>query len=153
MWARLALRAGVRQNVESMEHAIQRLEQEDPRRFSREQFFDEEYERIPRWNIVSRLLFPNFFEVSIKGAKHELDIDLTARILELRSLVADCQRQAVVLPRPAPSPVAEISWHYELTDEGLLIRASDSLPIEGRFRLPLEFRVEVPPECRRKISI
>jgi hypothetical protein len=81
------LRHGAAQHVESMEHGVARLEREDPRYFRNDQFFAEEEARVPRWNIVARLLLPNFFDASIKAARHELDVDLTRRALEVRAVV------------------------------------------------------------------
>ena len=149
--ARILAQAGTRQYLETMEHAVQRLEQEDPRQFDTAQFFDEEYKRISRWNLFARWMFPNFFDASIKAAKHELDIDLTEQVLALRTLIAACETEPIEIPFETPSAIEEIRWHYSMEAERIVIQASDSLPGKSKSSLPLEFQIPIPPECSTSV--
>ncbi|MCP3964493.1 MAG: hypothetical protein GY719_42235 [bacterium] len=77
-------RYGAVDYAEAMQHGIERLRTQDPRNFDNALFFEEEYARIPRWNIVSRLLFPDLFGAWLKAVRAELHAELTLGILRQR---------------------------------------------------------------------
>ena len=144
---RTAAHAGARQHVESVEHTIGRFEREDPREFNFDQFSEEEMARIPRWNLISRLFYPNFIDAPITAARHELDMNLTARVLELRTLIAACESKPVVIRSEVPTPVRGINWLYQKGDKEIAIQASDDLSTASDHPLPLEFHLPIPSGC------
>ncbi len=138
-------RHGVAEYVDFIEHALARLQTEDLRSFDNDRFFEEEESRIPRWNLVARLVVPNFLDSWVKAARVELDLELTRRVVEVRELVR--ARDAATLESlrgEHPSVVDGIRWHYRIEPDEVAIEASDDLPLELKHPLPLEIRLRRP---------
>lgn len=135
-------RHGIAEYVDQMDRALARLETEDLRSFGNDRFFEEELARIPRWNIVARLLAPNYFDVWAKAARTELGVDLTRRTIEARDLLrrGDLERLEELLGAH-PSPVESIRWIYRIDPGELVIEASAEIPVSSTHPLPLEVRL------------
>jgi hypothetical protein len=143
----LLVRLGVAQYVDSMEHAIGRLERLDMRAHDPERFRAEEGQRIPRWNVLGRELLPNFFETYVRAAGHDLDVELTLQLLAARERLAAHGRDGLAdLPARRPSAVRGFTWVYELGAAALTIRADHPRPLARPEALPLVVRVPLEAE-------
>lgn len=134
VWMRLLIWDHARR----FEAMVQELARRDVRSFDPAAFHREQEKRVPRWNLVSRILLPNFWDAWGKAARVELSADLTARILEERG------RLATGAPQQAarrPSRVPGLSWIYEQTPEGTRIRLDGDLTYRELKPVPLRFLV------------
>lgn len=121
------------------ETMIQDLPGTDLRSFDPDAFDREQQKRLPRWQVVARLLLPNFWDAWGKAGRGELSTDLTARILEERDRLASGGPPRAANRRP--SRVSGLSWIYEETPEGTRIHLDGDLAYREAKPVPLRFLV------------
>ncbi len=127
--------------AEAMQHGIEQIRGQDPRTFDPERFFQEGYERIPRWNIVSRILYPDYFDSWLKAVRAELDAELTLMILRQRGAVAPAAHSRI-----ESAAVPGAFWSIETEGETTRLRFQDRLPeMKGHFQ-SLEYSLS-PTDC------
>ncbi len=91
-----------------------------------------------------RRLMPNFLDSIVRAAGHELDAELTLRLLEARELrAARGGAGLATLPSRRESRARGISWIYEPQPEALVIRASAGVPARRRNALSMEVRLSL----------
>ncbi len=127
--------------AEAMQYGIEQLRVQDPRTFDAERFFQEGYERIPRWNFVARILYPDYFDSWLKAVRAELAAELTLMILRQRrgvGLPADSRIESLAVPGAF--------WSIETVGEETHLKFQDRLPeLEGHFQ-SLEYSLS-PADC------
>lgn len=121
------------------EAMIQDLPRADLRSFDPDAFDREQQKRIPRWQVVARLLLPNFWDAWGKAGRGELSTDLTARVLEEREWLASGGPPRAANRRP--SRVSGLYWIYEETPEGTRIHLDGDLAYRESKPIPLRFLV------------
>jgi hypothetical protein len=115
------------------------LQRRDVRSFDPDAFFQECLAAYPRWQIVGRLLIPNFLDAWPRSAHAELEAELTALVLEERARLA-----ASGPPRPfdrRPSRVKGLSWIYEDLPGATTLHLDGELRYPGPNPGPLRFTV------------
>lgn len=115
------------------------LPRRDVRSFDPDAFFRECETAYPRWQIVGRLLIPNFLDAWPLSAHAELEAELTALVLEERERLA-----AGGPPRPSnrrPSRIKGLSWIYEDSPGATTIHLDGELHYPGPNAAPLRFTV------------
>ncbi len=110
----------------------------DPKAFDREQ-----QAKIPRWQVLSRTLLPNFWDLWPRSAHVELEAELTALVLEERERLAAGGPPRSIDRRP--SRVKGLSWIYEDIPEGTTIRLDGELRSREERPVPLRFTVRKAP--------
>jgi len=143
--ARLQARRGVAAVVASVNRSAHRLERDEVQPSDAVLVVADERERMPRWNLVARALWPTPMvgEVWHKATRGELNLELTRRALEVRELLRAGDAAGVeALGGEHPSVVAGVSWVYSVDPAAIVIRAAgdtEPLPTEGA--PPLEIRL------------
>lgn len=122
---------------------LDELYEQEIRSLDSEAFFRQQFERIPKWQVVSRVLMPNFFDAWTRAARAELSADLVARVLEARTAHAQGRDPRLFAEQrnDGASRVEGIHWRYEAVPDGLQIEADGDLVSPGRDPLPLSFVV------------
>ena len=78
------IRWGLRDHAQRLQPMIEELVRRDIRSLDPDDFDREMKDRIPRWQLIARLMLPNFWDAWPRAARTELSADLTARIFEER---------------------------------------------------------------------
>ena len=141
-WTLPFVRWGLHDYARRFQPMIEEMEKRDLSTFDASAFGREMDERMPRWQIVARLMLPNFWDSWPKAARGELAADLTARILAERERLA-----AGDPPRPnrrEPSRIRGLSWLYEDVPDGTRIRLDGDLLYKDKKGLPLRFTLRRP---------
>lgn len=138
------VRAGLRDYARRFQKSLMKLRQQDLATLDPEAFFQAEMDDIPRWQVVTRMLYPNFMDAWTRAARVELSAELTSLVLKERR-----RRRSGAAPSPSgrrPSSVSGLDWIYETTPEGLTLRLDGDLVSPGLKPLPVTFTL--PPEGR-----
>ncbi|MFY9823459.1 MAG: hypothetical protein WAM82_18910 [Thermoanaerobaculia bacterium] len=125
---------------------VETLPQRDVRTFDPDAFEREQRSTIPRWQIIARILLPNFGEFWPRSARIELEAELTALVLEERERLA-----ASGPPRPTnrrPSRVQGLSWIYEDLPDGTTLHLDGDLKYQETKPVPLRFTVRRSDRAR-----
>lgn len=115
------------------------MSRRDVRGFDPDAFVQECEASFPRWQIVGRMLLPNFMDAWPRSAQAELEAELTARVLEERERLA-----AGGPPRPfdrRPSRIKGLSWIYEGSPGATTLHLDGGLRYPGPNAGPLRFTV------------
>jgi hypothetical protein len=138
-WTDPIVRWGARDYARRFVPMIEELAQRDVRTFDPVAFDREMVGRLPRWQIVARLMLQNFWTTWPSAARVELAGELTARIL------AERDRQAAGGPPRngdrEPSRVEGLHWVYEATPAGTTIRLDGEMRYRPKTALPLRFTI------------
>ncbi|MEM7479918.1 MAG: hypothetical protein AAF481_01980 [Acidobacteriota bacterium] len=139
-WAKPMNRIGLRDFARRFSRTVEDLPGQAPLTFHSQDFFESHYQAIPRWQVITRLFYPNFFDSWTKAIRAELDADLTARILRVR---ANPPRALDVRsPRwTEPSRVEGLNWIYERDTDSLTIHLDGQLAESLDETLSLRFEI------------
>lgn len=118
---------------------LEDLPRRDVRGFDPDAFDRECQASIPRWQYVARLLHPGFWDVWPRGARVDLEAELTALILEERERLAAGGPPRTVDRRP--SRVKGLSWIYEDIPGGTSLHLDGDLRYQEAKPVPLRFTV------------
>ena len=116
---------------------IEEMRRQDVRSFDPEPFFREWERTIPRWQIVARLLLPNFLDAWPRSAHKELETELTLLVFKERERLATGRPRSAIDRRP--SRIKGLSWIYEETPETLTIHLDGELKSPEPKLVPLRF--------------
>jgi hypothetical protein len=122
------------------------LPRREVRGFDPDAFEREQKALIPRWQIVARLMLPNFWDVWPRSAHVELETELTALVLEERERLTVGGPPRSIDRRP--SRLKGLSWIYEAIPGGTTLRLDGDLRSQDPKPVPLRFTVRVPPRVR-----
>ena len=128
---------------EAMQHGVERLRDQDPREFDNEPFFEEQSGRIPKWNLVSRILFPDLFDSWLNAKRAELHAELTLAILRQRGGEA-----APANSRMDSSAVPGAFWTVEPEGDGTRLRFQGPIAEPSRSPLTLDYSLSTA-DCGR----
>lgn len=146
------VRWGMRDHVWRWNAMLEKLPRQDVRTLNSQAFFQAEFARVPRWQIVSRLLMPNFLDVWTRTVRRELAVERTALVLEERARIG-ARRPAASERRP--SLVSGLDWLIERTTEGATIRLDGDLADPGKDPTPLRYALssaDCPLQASRRPS-
>jgi len=118
---------------------VEDLRRRDVRSLDAEALDRELQAAIPRWQIVARVMLPNFWDTWPRSAHAELEAELTALILEERERLA-----AGGPPRSSyrrPSRVKGLSWIYEDFPGATTLHLDGELRSKNPKAAPLRFTV------------
>ena len=138
-WEKGLLCWGLRDYARRFQPMIEELVRRDIRSLDPDDFDREMRDRIPRWQLIARLLLPNAWNTWVKAARTELSADLTARILAERARLAEGGSPLVAGRQP--SRVRGLHWLYEETPAGTSIRIDAEMVYKVERTLPLHFLV------------
>lgn len=130
----------------AIDRAIDRLRSSDLRTHEHERFYREVARRIPRWNVIGRILLPNLLDVPVKAARSELDLELTRWTLEIRQQLQAGAVGSINLEGVRESTAAPgIHWKSSVESGSVWIRAvGGEIPTQSQYPLPLEHRIPIP---------
>lgn len=138
-------RHGMKGLMEFTDRVLERAKSEDLLEVDYDRLFEEEEARIPRWNVVARMLVPNFFDALARPARLELSTELTRRVIEMRDLLRTGNSEAIAaLEGSHPSVREGISWVYQLEGDKVTLRADRPVPDLAESPLPVEVSISKP---------
>lgn len=141
--SRPLLHRGVAGQDDFIDRCVIRLRSEDLRTFDNERFYEQEVARIPRWNVIARLLAPNYLESWVKAAHAELGVDLTRRTIEVRETLRQGDFERLEELAGEHSSVVEgIRWVYRIEPEEVVIETVAEIPRSSKHPLPLAVRLD-----------
>ncbi|MCB1032711.1 MAG: hypothetical protein KDD47_02625, partial [Acidobacteria bacterium] len=138
------VRAGLRDFARRLQGSLERLREQDLRNLDSEAFMKAEMDRLPRWQYIARMLYPNFLDAWSKAAHLELSVELTRLVWAERQRRAAGAEPLAAVRRP--SRIQGLDWIYELSDEGLTIRLDGEMASPGPNPLPTRFQFRVGKE-------
>jgi hypothetical protein len=135
---------------QSMAWAIDNLPQRPITEFDPDAFVSDQHAMVSRWNPIARPALPqdwNSWPVTVNAA---LEVELAQRVLDLKRALAKGERPSnAVHQARQPSIVADVVWHYEISDDAVLITLDDTDNVRDTLR-HLRATVQRPPSADRR---
>ncbi len=115
------------QQHQAMVFAVDELPHRDIRTFDSDAFVSEQHALVSRWNPIARSALPLDWSSWPTSVLAALDVELTQRVLDLRSVLRSSDRSSSLVLQPRqPSTLTEFDWLYETSGEMIHIVLDDN---------------------------